>query len=76
MSLTIDPLGIAAERVLDNARLTAVAASIAAYSGDPNGLKDLQIVQAHVYRRLNQTSTGGNAAGTAYNQFGLEQIST
>lgn len=77
-----DPLGIAALRVQLNARETARSAEILAWTGDSNGLRDLQMKNCEADMRLNSlqnTSTAGigkNMMGTAFAGFGLENMST
>lgn len=76
-----DPQGIAAERIRLNALVTQNTAAIAAWTGDNNGLRDLQTKNSEASFRLNtlttaSTSNLGNMGGTSYAGFGLEKIST
>ncbi len=76
-----DPQGIAAERIRLNAIVTARTAEIAAWTGDTNGLRDLQTQNNEASFRLNGLTTAGtnvlvNMAGTSFAGFGLEEMST
>jgi len=78
-----DPQGIAAERIRDNALITANTAAIAAWTGDSNGLRDLQMKNSETSFRLNTMSTTvgigaklGFDSAFAYSGFGLELVST
>ncbi len=76
-----DPLGLAAERIQLNALQVINSAAITAWTGDSNGLRDLQMKNSEAGFRLNNLlSTSANVlvgmAGTAYAGFGLEKMST
>ena len=77
-----DPLGIAAERIRLNAFVVQTSSAIANWTGDNNGLRDLQIKNAEASFRLTALSTPNAATGlnylqgTAYNGFALEHVST
>jgi hypothetical protein len=73
MAYPNDPQGIAAERVALNAKLTALGTAITNYSGDSNGLKDLQTIAAQIHDTLNLSST---AVGTCFSGFGIGAVST
>lgn len=53
MTNLTDPLGLAAERIADNARQTSLGTQISGWTGDQNGLRDLQVKQQEVHDRLN-----------------------
>ncbi len=76
-----DPLGIAAERIQLNAFQVINSAAITAWTGDINGLRDLQTKNCEAGFRLNGLTTASvnvlvNMGGTAYAGFGLEKMST
>ncbi len=76
-----DPLGLVAERIRLNAIVTNRTAEIAAWTGDTNGLRDLQTQNNEASFRLNNMlSTSANVlvdmGGTCYAGFGLEKMST
>jgi hypothetical protein len=73
MTVAYDPQGISAQRIALNAKLTALGTAISGWTGDSNGLKDLQTEQAFIYDRLNLSST---AVGSAYSGFGIGAVST
>jgi len=68
-----DSLGLSAERIALNARLTSLGTAIAAWTGDTNGRRDLVRIQQQIYDRLNLSST---AVGTAFAGFGMGGVST
>ncbi len=77
MSLTQDPLGLAAERVRLNALVTQIAAQLAAGGLDQNGAADLRTKLAEANFTLNAlSSTNNNMLGTSLQGFGLEKVST
>jgi hypothetical protein len=76
MSKTADPLGVAAERIALNAKAAALATAVTAYSGDRNGLADLQGQAAYIADRLNLSSTTVTGTAFAYSGFGIEHVST
>jgi hypothetical protein len=75
-----DASGRAAERIALNAKLTALASQISSYTGDQNGLKDLQSKAADINDRLNLV--GRLVVGKeydsafAYSGTGLDVVST
>jgi hypothetical protein len=79
-----DPLGRAAERIALNAFVVQTSSSIANWTGDQNGLRDLQMKNTEASQRLNfDSTTAGAGVGTkmfdgafAYCGFGLEFVST
>ncbi len=80
-SNTQDPLGVVAERARLDVQITTLTAAISAWSGDSNGLNDMRLKNSEASFRVNSLTTATtnhltNMAGTAFNQFGLEIVST
>jgi hypothetical protein len=71
-----DPHGIVSEKAKLNTQITALSASITAWTGDSNGLRDLQTKICEASFRINRASTGGTMSGTAFAGFAIENIST
>ena len=68
-----DVLGLSAERIALNARLVALGAAIAGWTGDVAGRKDLVLAQQRIYDRLNLATT---LTGTALDCAGIGGVST
>jgi len=76
-----DPLDLAGERVRLNNLQTINSAAISAWTGDINGLRDLQAKNCEAGFRLNGLTTASvnvlvDMGGTGFAGFGLEKMST